>query len=198
MGAILSTRSRLYLARHGETQWNVEKRIQGQLDSSLTDLGIAQATSLAHQAKALNVSLIVSSSLERAKKTAAITAEQLAINTVEVAGLEERDFGNWQGKLLSELKGFQDYQEIFHQVTNHFPPAGESAKQASIRFTQALTSIIKEHPQKNCLVISHGDVLRCFLSMLNMPLIGDAYSEFSNGCLLTIDYHHNEQRFSLV
>lgn len=194
----MSRSTRLYLARHGETQWNVEKRIQGQQDSKLTALGKSQAEALAAKASSLNISLVFSSTLNRAIETAEVTAKSLNIKHLTHNGLDERHFGLWQGKLLSDLTRSNFYDDIFHRVNEHSAPEGESGTMARDRFTKALTQILENHSNESCLIISHGDVLRCFLSMLDKPLVGDAYSEFSNGCLLSVDYNHQNKSFSLV
>jgi len=190
--------SRIYLARHGETHWNVEKRIQGQLNSKLTALGINQAHLLAEQTSQLKITKIFSSYLGRAQQTAKVSAQKLDLSIETVSGVEERSFGSWQNKTYQSLIHEPFYQEIFHHVTEHQPPCGESAIAAVSRFNDALVTIIKENPTERCLVISHGDIMRCFLSSLDQSICGDAYSEFDNGCLIAIDYCHVEQDFTRV
>lgn len=189
--------SQLLLARHGETVWNVEKRLQGQHDSELTEKGITQAEQLAKEVAPFNVSKIISSTLGRAQKTAKISADYLKQSYQVMHGLEERHFGLWQGKLFHSLNQHPYYQEIFHQTTTHQPPEGESAIQATCRFTATLKNIISQYPKERCLVISHGDVLRCFLSSLSNDVVGDAYNEFTNGCLIPLNYCHSSNKFTL-
>jgi len=189
--------SRLYLARHGETLWNVEQRLQGQCDSELTERGIAQADTLAQSSLTLSLDQVYSSTLGRAEKTAQIIADKLHLPFQKVAGLEERDFGEWQGRIFTSLKQEPFFDDIFNQVTDHQPPCGESAEQMVQRFTHALTAIVNRSPDKPCLVISHGDVMRCFLAKLTGRSFADAYSEFANGCLITLDYCHEQQSFTL-
>jgi broad specificity phosphatase PhoE len=189
--------SRLYLARHGETLWNVEQRLQGQCDSELTENGIAQAHQLAQSSLALNLTKVYSSRLGRAEKTAKIIADKLRLSHQALAGLEERNFGQWQGRIFTSLKQEPFFEDIFNQVTDHQPPCGESAEQMVQRFTHALTAIVNRSPDKPCLVISHGDVMRCFLAKLTGRSFADAYSEFANGCLVTLDYCHEQQSFIL-
>lgn len=187
--------TRIYLARHGETHWNVEKRLQGQCDSELTQQGIKQANTLIEKSRELGISQIISSNLGRAQSTAEIIAQALKQGTYTFAGLEERHFGLWQGKQYSAVADQPYYYQIFNQVTDHQPPSGESALAAVARFSMALKDIIKQSVDDLTLVISHGDIMRCFLSSLGEPISGDAYSEFDNGCLIAIDYCHKRKGF---
>ncbi len=194
----MSQLTRIYLARHGETHWNVEKRLQGQCDSELTQQGIKQAKTLIEKSRELGISQIISSTLGRAESTAQIIASELKQNTQTFAGLEERHFGLWQGKHYSAVAVQPYYYQIFNQVTDHQPPSGESALEAVARFSMALQNIIKQSVDQFTLVVSHGDIMRCFLSSLGEPISGDAYSEFDNGCLIAIDYCHARREFSRV
>lgn len=197
-GKSVSKVSKLLLARHGETVWNVEKRLQGQDDSQLTDKGVVQAKQLADKIAAQNISRVFSSTLGRAQATADITTTHTAFKFQTMQGLEERSFGQWQGKHFAALTNQPYYQEIFHQVTTHTPPQGESAKQVATRFKKALKRILVQHPNEHCLVISHGEILRCFLSTISTNIVGDAYKEFTNGCVIPLSYDHINKQFSLI
>lgn len=200
----------IYLARHGETKWNLEQRIQGQLDSDLTQLGHHQAEKLAHQLAKLKVSHIFSSPLGRAKSTALICSE---INQTELTlsdALQERHFGQWQQQTLSSLTGQVHFEQVFHQVSDFSAPQGETGITAAKRFKQGLTELInlaadqdKSH-HKAYAVISHGDVMRCFLANINnsnkLNSTGktqNAYSLFKNGKLIKLHFDRHNQMFTL-
>ncbi len=158
----MSQLTRIYLARHGETHWNVEKRLQGQCDSELTQQGIKQSKILIEKSRELGISQIISSTLGWAESTAQIIASELKQNTQIFASLEERHFGLWQGKEDSAVADQPFEHQIFNQMTDHQPPSGKSALEAVARFLMALQNIIKHSVDQFTLVVSHGDIMRCF------------------------------------
>ena len=94
---------KVYFVRHGQTDWNVQSRIQGQSDIPLNQRGIAQAKALAAQLKTLAIDCIITSPLQRTKQTAALLNETLQVPILEEEGLKERDFGEFEGVLKSEM-----------------------------------------------------------------------------------------------
>lgn len=188
----------LYLARHGQTQWNKVQRFQGQLDSALTPAGEQQSATLAEQLITKNIALIVSSSLGRAITSAVICQKTLKVPTINLSGLIERDLGHWQGKHVEDIKNDKHYHEILQQFTELKPVGGESARQCGERIYQTLESLAQNHQNKSLLVIFHGEALRCLLEKLGESSTGNAYQLFDNGCLLTLTYHHQDNQFQLL
>ena len=189
----MNTKIIFYLARHGQTEWNVEHRIQGQLDSLLTSEGKQQASQLATQCSdlKLNITQVLTSSLGRAVQTAYICAQQLNINVRSVPGFEERHFGIWQGKLVSEVNGDVNYNEITSQITECKPEQGESAKELLARFTKALIKELQTNNNETFLIVSHGDILRSFMAQFNEPLLSEALlSETSAKKILSTGYDY--------
>jgi broad specificity phosphatase PhoE len=197
-----------FLTRHGETQWNKIGKFQGQLDSPLTEKGRLQAHTIAAQLANKNIHLIVSSTLARAKKTAEICQATLQLPHKHTPALIERNFGSWQGKYIEAVKSDHNYQAIFHQVTCISPPNGESGIECSVRFKQALISIVNtEEPHfkkvNNILVVSHGDILRCFLSAMvenfsDEQALNTQNKAFDNGCIFQVSYETTKQKFTLT
>ncbi|WP_022942491.1 histidine phosphatase family protein [Psychromonas hadalis] len=194
----MNKKTTFYLARHGQTRWNIEQRIQGQLDSSLTKIGKQQALQLATQCLSLNINKILTSSLGRAVQTAAICSELLHVKHTVVRGIEERNFGLWQGRLTPEMQSHHDYTEITAQITDCKPEQGESAKQILIRFECALKQQFQSAPHENYLIITHGDVLRCFMAQFkDCEELSTGY-DYKNGQLISLSYDHQRGRFSLL
>jgi broad specificity phosphatase PhoE len=200
-----------FLTRHGETQWNKIGKFQGQLDSPLTEKGYQQAHLIAKQLSQNNISCIVSSTLARARKTADICQGVLNCPLVINDKLIERNFGSWQGKIIAEVQCENNYQDIFHQVNNTAPPFGESGIDCASRFQQGLIEIANQYQYKpnsvqqknNILVVSHGDILRCFLSswvdnFSNNQAINTQNKAFDNGCIFQINYNIEKQSFALI
>lgn len=185
-----------HLARHGQTKWNVEQRIQGQLDSALTENGQQQARQLAHSCLALNVTQILTSHLGRALQTANICAQILQLPYEKLAGIEERNFGLWQGKLTTEMRLHVDYDEITSLITDCLPEQGESAKQLLSRFELALKQQFQYAPNDNYLIITHGDVLRCFISQLLKQSLPTTGYDYHHCHLFSVIFNHDSGEFS--
>ncbi|MBA6339096.1 histidine phosphatase family protein [Colwellia sp. BRX8-7] len=210
-----------YLTRHGETQWNKIGKFQGQLDSPLTDRGYRQADGIARQLVDHKIDLIVSSTLPRAKSTAEICQVTVDCPLNFAPALIERDFGLWQGKVIDEVKLEKNFHAIFHQVNASAPPSGESGIDCALRFQQALIEIAntsdddQKTPQdktttkpnniaiKSILVVSHGDILRCFLSLFvenfsDKQAINSQQKAFDNGCIFQLAYQCKTKIFTLI
>lgn len=190
-------KTNFFLARHGETEWNKLKKLQGQLDSTLTAAGLAQAKQLAHSLLTKSLDLVVSSPLPRAQITADIVSQELALPAEINVGLIERHFGRWQGALFADVKNEANFSEIFYQVTDYSPPAGESGTAAAFRIQASLATLAQQNPQKNILIITHGDILRCFLSQLQDTGFSDAFALYKNCCVMPVCYDHETLTFSL-
>ena len=132
----------LFLARHGQTTWNLEHRLQGQLDSPLTANGVAQAQTMAGHLAGSGVTTVCTSPLGRARETAIIIAERLGVELVEVPELAEIHHGVLAGKTWEEIdRDFPGARE--ERAANRYGwafPGGESYAQARARARKALTS----------------------------------------------------------
>lgn len=146
----------LYIARHGQTEWNVKGLVQGHTDSPLTSEGIAQAANLARELKKIKFDAAYSSDLMRAKRTAEIVAleHELVVKTSEA--LRERNFGPFEGKnkkvldLLEELRT----KQISYETQNI-----ESDEQITVRVITLLREIAVAYAGKIVLVVTHGGIL---------------------------------------
>ncbi len=102
---------RLYLTRHGETEWNLQRKTQGRTDTPLTTIGIQQAHRLGERLKNKGISFIYSSTLRRAWDTAKIVGELLDCPVRSMEGLQEMCLGVWEGLTFSEIQ--QQYPDIY-------------------------------------------------------------------------------------
>ena len=149
--------TRLILIRHGETDWNVEGRYQGQADPPLNARGIQQAYALADALEDVGLDVIYSSPLRRAWQTAEIVARRLGVPLYPEPRLMEIHQGDWQGHLRSEIAA--RYPELFHrwhtepwQVT---PPGGESLQEVQARVYAAIDEILARHRGQTVGVVTH-------------------------------------------
>lgn len=141
----------LLLARHGETDWNRERRWQGHADVPLNDHGRAQARALAQRLAGETFDAIYASDLQRAHETALIIAEDKRMSVAIDAGLREIDVGGWSGLTRADIAA------RFPGVTSH---DGETDDQHLARVLAAFTRIATAHREQRVLVVSHGGSLR--------------------------------------
>jgi probable phosphoglycerate mutase len=153
--------TRICLVRHGETAWNADRRIQGQIDSPLNEIGIAQAEATARWLSTVAFTSIHSSDLQRAHRTAEIIAAHHQLPVQLHGGLRERIYGKFQGLTYAEAE--QRYPKAykrFHErdLDENFR-SGESLSEFSRRVGAALQSIGEAQPGATALVVAHGGVL---------------------------------------
>lgn len=161
------------LIRHGETDWNVEGRWQGQVDVPLNARGLAQADRLAEELAAnLQVDEIYSSDLLRARQTAAPIASAFDLPVWIDARLREIHQGEWQGLQVTEIEA--RYERLFHRRTQDpwsiAPPGGETAIQVRLRVEAALSENAARHPSGTVVIVSHGFVLAVARTILDTAI----------------------------
>jgi broad specificity phosphatase PhoE len=159
-----------YVVRHGETVWNSEGRLQGQMDSPLTEKGLEQARNVAKKLKHISFDAAFSSDLLRAKRTAEIIALEHAIAVDTVEALRERKFGQVEGKKLDELRvDLKEIMEAFdamppeERFVYRFVEDMESDDEVATRFITYLREIAVAYVGKTVLLVCHGGLMRAFL-----------------------------------
>jgi probable phosphoglycerate mutase len=155
--------TRILALRHGETAWNVETRIQGQLDIPLNDEGQRQAEALALALADEPIAAIYSSDLARASATAAALARRTGLALQLDAGLRERDFGAFQGRTVSDIERDEPEQSLrWRRREPDFTPAGgESLTTFYARCVNRAMLIASAHPGRTIALVAHGGVLDC-------------------------------------
>ena len=152
---------RICLVRHGETDWNVERRLQGHKDIPLNATGVAQARALAEALANTRFDAIYSSDLARAQDTAEEVAQRLGVAVKTLPAVRERNFGVFQG--LTRREAEQDFPEMQARVARRepdfIPPEGESLRQCFIRVAAALNALADKHAGESILLVAHGGVL---------------------------------------
>ena len=156
--------TRLVVIRHGETEWNIQNRFQGHLDSILTLPGIKQAEAIADILKGETYDVIYSSDLERAKQTAEIIARSLNMRVHTEKDLREINLGVMQGLKKDEfIKKYPEVISKYHAEPDYVIPGGESKRKLYNRVTGILEKIIRRHKGHNILLVAHGGVLDCII-----------------------------------
>lgn len=150
----------LLLVRHGETTWNREGRIQGHLDSPLTERGLAQAQAAAARLARERIDALYSSDLGRAQETARHVAAATSLELRIDGGLRERSFGILEGKTWDEIaRDHPDDARLLAADPSHAMPGGESLVQFRDRVTGALRRLAREVGAGTIAVVTHGGVL---------------------------------------
>jgi len=140
---------RLYIARHGETDWNALHRLQGWTDRPLNDTGRRQAVELASTLKGIRLDAIYSSTLSRSRDTAR-TVAGTAMTVKSLDGLRERNYGHFQGGSDTA----PDYLRRSNDWTDRLDD-GESLDQLLARSRESLAQIRREHLTGNVLIVAH-------------------------------------------
>lgn len=155
--------TRVIAVRHGETAWNADARLQGQLDIALNDIGRRQARLLADALADAEISALYSSDLLRAAQTAQAIAARcdLVLNTD--AGLRERSFGIFEGHTWADLERlWPDQARRWREREAGFSPeGGETLSDFYTRCVACATRLAARHPGETIALVAHGGVLDC-------------------------------------
>ena len=179
--------TKFYLVRHGQTDWNKKRIIQGQTDTILNNEGEKQARIVAEKFKTLDLDLAFSSDLLRARKTAEIISleHQLSVQTTEQ--LRERKFGSLEGQpvdlLLTHAQlilTLNEEQRKRVKVT----PGAENDEEFARRVITFLRETAIAYPGKNILATTHSGVLRIVIIHLGFM----TYKEFDTMCFINAGY----------
>ena len=150
----------VYLARHGESDWNVERRWQGHADRPLTDRGREQAELLARRLTDVKLEAVYASDLRRAWETAQAVAAPRGLEVVRLPELREVDVGSWSGHTRDECA--ERFPEAFARWQHGGSgwDDGESYEEMGARIVEAIRTIAAEHPDGAVLIVSHGGPIR--------------------------------------
>lgn len=177
---------RLYLARHGETEWNAIGRLQGHTDIPLNERGRTQARELAAAMHQRAIREVITSDLARSYQTGQIVAEFLGLPPPRIVpALRERRFGVFEGLTRDEcMVRYPEAWAAWHAQTG-VPEGGEALADATARMHEVLKALL----DSGGLVISHGGVMRLFL----LDILGEPPPPMRNGTTYIVD--HDGERF---
>ncbi len=153
--------TRICLVRHGETEWNAERRIQGQIDIGLNDIGRHQAEAAGRWLQGAGIAALYSSDLKRAWTTAEAIGRALGLTPQAVPEMRERRYGIFEGLTYAEAhtRYPEGYAAFEGRNADYAFENGESLSVMFARVTGKLKEIAAAHPGQNVVVVLHGGVL---------------------------------------
>jgi len=167
---------RIYLTRHGETEWNLKKIMQGWQDSDLTDLGKEQAKWLSERLSKIEFEAVYSSPLNRALETAKIIKKDAFEEIIIKDHLKEMGFGPWEGKTSVEIQ--RDFKEAYNNFWEkphlYSGDLCESYYDVKNRVIPLVKDIIERH-DKNVLIVTHTVVIKIIMAYFDARKMEDLW-----------------------
>ncbi len=191
----------LLLARHGETDWNRDRRVQGHTDIPLNDEGRRQARKHAARLQAFEIHALHASDLARAAETARIVGEALRLAPRLSPAWREIGLGALEGR---DGQGtHRDFGELVSAAARQAAPLGDGAETFAAfeaRVVEGLERLGRDHAGKNVLVVSHGGTLKTLIAhLLGLPAMRiDRLSLRHNAGLSVIDFRHGRPQLALL
>ena len=190
---------KLYIIRHGQTDWNIAKKIQGRQDIPLNERGRYQAGCLKKAMENRPVTAVFSSPQIRAMETAKAVALSSGSAVIPVKDLMEINYGSWEGKTEEEL--LQEDRALYEAWWSHpaetAPPGGESISQVNERCQKAWKEI-KPQLTGDAAIVAHGGLLAHFMEQLLGSESVAASTVAHNASITTIEYEPETESFTLV
>lgn len=188
---------RLYLIRHGETDWNTVRRFQGWTDIELNEKGLRQAELLGKRFENIPVDEVYASPLKRAVKTALPVAKAAGVELKTCEHFKEINFGAWEGKTRDEL--VEEYGELFNEFLTHpqqmtFPGNVGDGSFAAVekRIKKGFDEILEGKDDVKIAVVSHGGIIRLMIKYL-LGIEEDLYNStwIDNTSISVVDVRKN-------
>lgn len=191
---------KVFLIRHGLTQWNIDKKWQGNVDIELSEIGLIQAENLAKRFKNEKYAKVYSSKLKRAYQTALPIAQNINSKPIIIEGLEEANVPLWNGYNINDVKTkFQNEFQLWSSDPWAYVDGVESLGEVQKRGIYALKSILNNNENNindnNVVIVSHGLLIRTIVCwILNLPLNQHRNFMLDNGSVTTFEYENGKKR----
>jgi len=183
--------TRIILARHGLTEWNVAGRYQGRRECSLCEQGKLESGALAAALARVRLSAVYSSPLIRSVETARIVAAQQGLSPIVLPGLTEICHGDWEGRDLGEVARRWGELLVRWRMTPYRVrmPGGETLAEVEERVWAALTKVLADHPGQTVLAVTHDTPVRVVLKrILALPEEGFWRLRLDNAAINEVGY----------
>ena len=158
---------KLFLTRHGQTDWNIAGRYQGQSDTPLNETGLRQAEQIAKRLSSETIHAIYSSDLSRAANTAQSIADFHSLEVKKDSRWRELSFGNWEGLTYQEMSAHSPdlFEAWMKDPLMISTPNGETLARLAERVKAAFDEIKEEHADQTVLVVAHSGSLQSLLAV---------------------------------
>lgn len=192
---------KIYITRHGQTDWNVEGRMQGAKNSTLTEQGKIDAIKLGDSLNDIKIDYIYTSPLTRAYDTAQLIKGERDIPIEIYENLKEMNFGIWEGMHSDEV--MRDYKDEHYRFWNephiYTPNGGETFYELIKRVEKTLQDIINKNKGENILIVTHTIIIKAIYSILKKYEVKDFWNPpyINNTCLTILDYNEGNYTFVL-
>jgi|SRR5690625_2034765 len=167
------------LIRHGETDWNVERRLQGMTDTTLNARGVQQAEACSEYLASSSYDVLISSPLNRAKETAEIINQQLQLPLQLMDEFKERSFGSAEG---------MSYEARRTAYPDKNYPGQEKKEDFRERIMKGLQEVTQLYPDKQVLLVAHGAVIKAILTTFSGNEHFLENNWLMNGCISNIQF----------
>ena len=173
----------IYLTRHGLTEWNVNRRMQGWGNGELTEKGINDAKALGKRLKEVPIDKVYSSSSKRAYETAQYIIGDREISLIQMDDLREINFGDWDGRIREEIEAeYPDEFKVFWETPHLYNRnSGETFEHVRKRAIRALEHIIEENKEGTVLIVTHSIFLRVLMTYIKDIPLSDVFKSTPPG-----------------
>lgn len=183
--------TRLYLVRHGETEWNKASKVQGRTDTELSEKGIRQAELLSERIAGEDIAAIYSSSLNRALRTAEIIAGRKDCRVEKSESYHEIRLGPWEGLTIHEIQEkYSEYYKAYREDPEKFSlPGAETFLELIERTYGAIIKLVEKHKGSSILIVSHGTAIKAaMIRILGIGLINYTKFRIDNASVSIIEF----------
>ncbi len=180
------------MIRHGQTDWNLQRRYQGQIDIPLNSIGLLQAENAANSLRGQVFDALYSSDLQRAMQTASEIGKVVNLTVLTDVRLREIHQGDWEGLSIDDV--FQDdthnVNAVYADPITTRRPGGESIVDLAERVTRCLTDLSLCHNHQKVLVVSHGLAIATAICTAKNIALSNARNFIPENCQVTdIEFH---------
>ena len=161
----------LLLVRHGQTDWNAQRRVMGAEPISLNEQGKTQIQNLARALQGFTIDALYSSPHQRTRESAEILNQSLQVPIQYSEALREIEYGEWVGKTFAEITRMPNYQAPYLNPQQPVAPKGETFQAVAERAVSFVESLRSQHQNKRVLLVTHADWIKAvILNYLRIPL----------------------------
>jgi len=164
----------IYVARHGQTEWNAQNKVCGRTDIPLTETGLRQAQLLAENSADKKIDVIIASTMLRARQTAQAVADRFGLEVLTDERLIEQNFGDYEGVDRKDPRFLAHKRKFAFK----YPGGGESMMQVAQRVYNLLDEVQEKYSGKNVLLVCHGGVCRIIRTYFE-DLENETFSTYS-------------------